>query len=423
MIKRALAFITKTEMVKHMAVLAGGTAIAQIIAFLSTTLLSRLYTEADYGEFGVFTSVVAFFVAVSSLRLENAIVLPKEDEEANSIAQWTLKLNCFFALLATAGVVGYMLIKPLAFYYFLLGPTVLFMGVIQVFNFYSTRQKSYSFNSKSRILISIAIALVSLVLGYFSFGDLGLIIGFIAGQLVGALFLYKSIYREIISTPNTLTWKALRTKYKDFLYVSTPHVFFDLIQSSGVIILMSSFFADALIGAYFFAIRVLKIPVSLIGSSIYQVFYQDVSQNFASKQPVLDTINSILKKLVYLSIPIFTILMLFGDRIFVLVFGDKWLSSGEFSMILAPWFLLNLFSSTLSFVPLVFNRQKTSFVLAIANTSVKVLTTIICGYFYDFYTLIYVYAITQSLAMLINLAWYYAIVLRYEKSLIKTEEL
>lgn len=417
MIKKLAAYIGRREMLKNMALLTGGTAIAQAIGFGVSPILSRLFTDNDYGEYGIFTSIVSYLVVVSCLRLEQAIVIPKSDDEARSIAQWSIKLNTIVALL-TFGICCFGLVLfEFSPFFILIGPTVFFMGLINTFNYYSTRQKTYKINSQSRIITSIAIAATAVLMGFLNSGSAGLIIGMLLGQVFGGIYLFVKIYKEIYKSSNSLAWSELRKKYKQFIFINTPHALFDLTEVYGVILLMGFFFEDSFIGAYFFAFRILKAPIGLIGSSIFQVFYRESSARVADKIGLLKLFKKLVMQLTAFSFVPFLVLGLFGEELFLFVFGNDWGEAGVISSFFALWFWLNFIANPVSCIPIIMNKQPFSFAIAVFNTIIRLTIIFIAGLEGDFYILIYGFAISQALIMLFNLLWYYYLVIKHENSL------
>ena len=55
------------------------------------------------------------------------------------------------------------------------------------------------------------------------------------------------------------------------------------------------------------------------------------------------------------------------------VFSEKWRGAGEYSQIMAPWFLLNFITSPISFLPLILGKQKQFFYIAIAGAAIMIL--------------------------------------------------
>lgn len=62
--------------------LVGGTAIAQDLSVLSSPLLTRLYGPEAFGIIAIFTAITGIISVMACLRYEQAIMLPKRDEEA-----------------------------------------------------------------------------------------------------------------------------------------------------------------------------------------------------------------------------------------------------------------------------------------------------------------------------------------------------
>ena len=58
---------------------AGGAALAQLVVLASTPLLTRLYTEEDFGGFEVYAALVTIVSVIATGRLFEAIVLPRTD--------------------------------------------------------------------------------------------------------------------------------------------------------------------------------------------------------------------------------------------------------------------------------------------------------------------------------------------------------
>jgi O-antigen/teichoic acid export membrane protein len=87
--------------------------------------------------------------------------------------------------------------------------------------------------------------------------------------------------------------------------------------------------------------------------------------------------------LALISILPFTLIFLFGDDMFAYVFSEKWRGAGEFSQIMAPWFMLNFIASPLSFLPLVLKKQRQFFLMAAAGTSMMLLAIVIPSFVFD----------------------------------------
>jgi len=75
-----------------------GTALAQLISVIALILLQRyFYGPEDYAPFRLFFEFVAIFTGISALKLENGIILEKDESNARNLAN-----ICFKAVLITS---------------------------------------------------------------------------------------------------------------------------------------------------------------------------------------------------------------------------------------------------------------------------------------------------------------------------------
>ena len=78
----------------NIATLVTGTAISQAVLFFATPFLTRLYTPEEFGVFALYVSIVMIISTISSWKYELAIMLPKEEEDAEALL-FLSSLICF----------------------------------------------------------------------------------------------------------------------------------------------------------------------------------------------------------------------------------------------------------------------------------------------------------------------------------------
>ena len=101
----------KSELRRGVAVLVGGTTIAQGIIVLTSPILTRLYTPSQVGVYAVATSLLSILIVVSCLRYESAIPLPEDDvAAANALA---LSLVTTLGMSLAAGIALWIAGPPL----------------------------------------------------------------------------------------------------------------------------------------------------------------------------------------------------------------------------------------------------------------------------------------------------------------------
>ena len=74
-----------SDFIKHVFTLISGTAIAQLIPIILSPFLRRWISLEDYALFEVFFRLISILSIVVALRYPMAVVLPKDDKEANNV--------------------------------------------------------------------------------------------------------------------------------------------------------------------------------------------------------------------------------------------------------------------------------------------------------------------------------------------------
>lgn len=84
--------------IRNVILVATGTASAQIITTLFSPIITRLYGPEAYGIMGTFNSIVFIIAPVVALTYPIALVLPKNDTEANGLARISLYITIVITL-------------------------------------------------------------------------------------------------------------------------------------------------------------------------------------------------------------------------------------------------------------------------------------------------------------------------------------
>src|SRR5262249_134773 len=78
--------INRWGFLRNVAVLSGGTALAQALNIALSPIITRLYTPANMGQLALFTSFLSFFLVGTSLKYELGIASPKPEREPPQLA-------------------------------------------------------------------------------------------------------------------------------------------------------------------------------------------------------------------------------------------------------------------------------------------------------------------------------------------------
>ena len=101
-------------------------------------------------------------------------------------------------------------------------------------------------------------------------------------------------------------------------------------------------------GLFFFASRLISIPMSLIGQSFSQIFYNEISLKVNGNSQVIPFLKSSAKKLFLIGFPCFLLIFFCSPIAFPFVFSEKWAESGLIAQYLSFSFFATFMASPLS---------------------------------------------------------------------------
>lgn len=84
MIKTILKKIRGSEFLANTLILLSGTTIAQMLPFIFSPIISRLFTAEDFSVYGVFISIYSIFGVLLALRYDMSIMMPKKTKMPNN---------------------------------------------------------------------------------------------------------------------------------------------------------------------------------------------------------------------------------------------------------------------------------------------------------------------------------------------------
>lgn len=345
-----------------------GTAIAQLIAYLIYPILTRIYSTADMGELGVYTRLVAFIAAIATARYEATLPVARQDNHAFSLYRLSFRISLVVLIAVFLVGLTYFALKPYNFsnYIFLLVSVLsAYVSVwINLGTNWSVRKKLFKQISIQRMVNSVSVNSFRLIFGTLNWGAFGLIFGTLIGSFLSIFAFVKTFLsnkKSHASTADLRRMRVLAKEYKSYPAVYLPHVLLDLGVDLAVAAFIVEYYGKGTFGSFSYAYLMLKLPLSLFGQSLGQVFFNKSSELVNQKQSVYPLTLKTLRTLFYLSIVPFTVLFFFGSELFGFVFGERWTEAGRIAEILAPALLLNFIVSPISSLSLVLSKQKLMF--------------------------------------------------------------
>jgi lipopolysaccharide exporter len=336
--------------------LASGTAVSQLILALSTPVLTRLYSPADYGTLAVYAATVTVLLVVASLRYELAIPLPEDDTLAGSLLGLTLLIVAgmtaglillvwlagerFIAAVRVPALRPYLWLVPLGF---------AGAGLYQALSYWAIRRRAFGRVARTKLTQGFGQVTTQLACGFAGLGAPGLLVGDVVGRVAGGGGLGLAALRDRPFAGMTRgTMAAAAARYRRFPLITTWSGLLNVGSLQLPSILFAAFFGAAAAGLYALSYKMLVLPTMLLGQSVAQVFLSRAA--IAARDPAeLRRLTERTALLLFgVGLPLFAVVALGGPDIFGTVMGRRWEQAGRYAQVLAPWFVLWLVSSPLS---------------------------------------------------------------------------
>jgi O-antigen/teichoic acid export membrane protein len=231
----------------------------------------------------------------------------------------------------------------------------------QILYAWCNRRRDYGRLASNRVLGAGVAAGAQIGTGLLNGGGGGLIMGLLTGQAVNAAGLGWRTWlrdRASLSCASKKGMREVARKYRNFPLYSLPAEFINVLTNQLPVLLLTYFASAASAGLYGLTQRVLGLPTTLIASSVVDVFKQRAAEDYVRNGNCREIFGKTFKGLVSLAIIPFALIFLLGPSLFALVFGEKWISAGEYARWLSIMYFLRFVSSPLSYVYLIAGRQK-----------------------------------------------------------------
>ncbi len=325
-----------------------GLFIAQVINLLFSMLLPRIYSPEQFAVFGIFLSTVLILFEVNNFRLDQALMLPEDNEESIFIYRKSIFYSTLLSMLLFVIWWIYSLSPWFQKEYstlFWIPVSVFLQGIIQPTISYCNRIQAYNTINSSRIIQALTTGIVSCLPFWTGSSKIYLTEGFIAGQLVSLIFLINLVYKNLsvkIKSKN-LTIQP----YIQFPRYGTWSSLLNTVSRNSIVYILSYFFSPYFVGLYTFTNRLVQAPIGLMTSSIGQAYFRDASRTKDAQElrQLTFTIQKVLTQIAV--IPVLLALFL-GPDIFELLFGKEWRPAGEIARYLSLWYGTTLIITPLS---------------------------------------------------------------------------
>lgn len=395
--------MVKNSFVSDTVKLASGTLFAQIITVLAAPLLSRLYSAEAFGALALYFSVVNIVSETSALRYDLSIVLPDDDREAaNQFAVgllWIILINGLVALLFLqfgGSFVDLFNVPGLHPYLWAVIPGAFATAIFFLFNYWSSRFHRFDWLSLAAVINTLTMVATQLIFGLL--GDTsprGLIYGSALGSLITGIYLAVRTTRtdwRLIS--GSVRWKEMKrgmTRYQKFPRYDLWGTLLSLVAWQIPQWSLAFFFSSTILGYYSMGMRLLQIPIRIVGQAIGQSVYPSLTEALAQGE-LAQVTGTAFRRLVNLTLFPMVALTIGGRDLFGVVFGPGWEEAGVYVQILGIWVFFWFISFPLNSVFSVLEIQEWNLKINALNFVTRLVSFLIGGWFGNVYLALSLFA-------------------------------
>ncbi len=407
--------------------MSGGVLLAQLVPFLFAPWIARLYDAKSFGEFAAILGLLKILIVIINGRYDLAVVLPKKlvDTHGLVIGSWLIStigaFLVFLILIPMQGTVSsYFEIDFDVYDALLVMLCLLGMGFWQPINYLFIRNKDFLKMTYNKFVKSSSTVFFTIVFGVFFQGSgvNGLMFGLTAGWLFIALFSFLQGTKEIFVRFRKYSLFIKRTlkRYQDYpKYNALPAVLNSVGTQLGFYVFVY-FFSTEVAGHYSFAKQYLHVPLSILGVSLSQVYFQRISEKYRNRQSILKELKLLFGFLFLAAFAVCMVIVPFSKELFTFFFGVDWLLSAELSKLLIFAFAFQFVISPISMVLHALNQVRLASIFPIIY--VITMGSMFLLDFEQMDSFLPVYVVAEIVPYVIYLGMILYAVLHYEKSLI-----
>jgi O-antigen/teichoic acid export membrane protein len=361
-----------------------GTLGGRLIALAALPLVTRLYSPEDFALLAVYLALVSTLAVAACLRLEVAIPLVETQEEAADLLALALSVLALItavlaipAFLMPDAIAAALGAPALASYLWLVPLGVAMAGSYSALQFWATRARRFGAIARTRVGQAAAGVSAMLALGWAGIAPFGLLLGNMLNIGAGGVSLTASALAHDGALLRTVRLRNLAPAFRRnrrYPLFATPDALLN-VAGVQVPVLLIAAHAGAEAGFLLLAMQVMTAPMTLLGSSISQVYVSRAPTEFREGRLAPFTL-AIMRRLILVGVGPLILAGALAPWVFPLAFGANWERSGEIVAWLVPWMALQFITSSVSMVMFVVGRQRAMLALTAFGALIRIGTVL-----------------------------------------------
>jgi O-antigen/teichoic acid export membrane protein len=341
-----------------------GGSLAQLLPLALAPLLTRLYSPQQFGLYHLFAAVLANAAVIACARYEFALPMASDDAEARALRSLSLRILAVCVAFSAVGSWLWALTIG-ALWPLWLPPALALLGLVSVGTLNASRERRFRPMAMARVVLHGGGAALQALLGWMHAGVTGLIVGPVLAS-AAALALLRLPFAPCTVTRDALLQAAKR--HRDFPLLNTPHAFLGALQDTVSVALIAGVAGPAAAGAWGLCVRVLKAPATLVGGSLSQALYPQLTTNGpGATAAARSVVAQAIGVLALIAAPLTLLLWWLAPPLFARAFGSNWSEAGELGRALALYIGMHFIASPLAVVTMAWNAQRFALRLALVG--------------------------------------------------------
>lgn len=411
LLKSIFSVLKDSSFVKSVLVVMTGTAAAQAVGFALSPIISRLFTPSDFGVFGSFGAVAMVILAGATLDFSQALILPKDNEDAinvfalSCVSTVLITLLCLVVFLFAGDYVQNLMKTPSSMFVALLLLAILVGGLHRSVESWSIRVKAFKRMSASQVIRSLSSNGSQVGLGLLKTGAIGIVCATILGEVLATLTLLRVFHRDLSVLRRSIRWRRMKemfAEYRKFPIYSAPREVINALSRGLPVLLLANFFGIAVAGAYAFGVRILSVPMNFVLRALRPVLFQKASEIYNQGGSLMPLYAKITGGLFLLVIAPSVMLFVWAPPIFAWVFGAQWHVAGEFARWLILWLAVMLCNLPSSIFAKIIRWQRQSLFFDVALIIIRALSLVLGGLYLSALHTVVVFSVVSSV---MNVVW------------------
>lgn len=365
-----------SDFARNAGVVMTGTFLAQALPLLFYPIFTRIYTPANFGTFATIATLSATLAIVASGTYEQAFLLIRSESRAAHLFRHTMLRSAvvllIFQILAVIGrePIAAALDDPDLYIALLVVPLISFGQVLyNCTSEWLVRGRSFKLLTGTRILQSSFLASSKLGFGLAGGAGSGLVWGEAMGRLLYIAYCFVYIWIPPLRRHrvNRRSMLAAGRRFRNFPRLMVPDQLINTLSGSVHVLIIGYAFGPTELGYVALLFSALYLPITIISSSVKDVFRHRVSLDFAESGNCRPLYLKVIAPVIGIGLAGFGLLYFIAPYLFGIVFGPDWIIAGQYAKILIPLFFITFVAMSMSGVLVIAEKMNVSLRWQILN--------------------------------------------------------